>query len=301
MPSYTIGRSGRSDFTKNGEKQPGPGAYEHTLRPSSSGPKLGTGKRKPLSQSENTPGPGTYEFRNTNEGPQYSMPGRSDKGDRPKTPGPGHYNPGGSMTDRASPSYRIGSARRDDDKPDTVRNQFPGPGSYSGRPQTAGPKWGFGTEKRDKRNGNNSVGPGQYEMRSSLDQKAWSMSGRHPNLDEKNGEYPGPGAYNPKGNYGSPNYGFGTSKRPQSAGSHSPGPGAYNVGKDFNKTAPLFGTGKRPPLSTITDTPGPGGYNLNSARDGPAFSMSARTLKDKSYMTPGPGAYNPGLYSGNPS
>jgi len=172
MPSYTIGRSGRSDFTKNGEKQPGPGAYEHTLRPSSSGPKLGTGKRKPLSQSENTPGPGTYEFRNTNEGPQYSMPGRSDKGDRPKTPGPGHYNPGGSMTDRASPSYRIGSARRDDDKPDTVRNQFPGPGSYSGRPQTAGPKWGFGTEKRDKRGGSTDIGPGQYEMRSSLDQKA---------------------------------------------------------------------------------------------------------------------------------
>lgn len=67
----------------------------------------------------------------------------------------------------------MGSARRDDGPPDGVRGQFPGPGAYTTeRPQSAGPQWGFGSERRDKNNGNNVVGPGTYEIKSSLDYKS---------------------------------------------------------------------------------------------------------------------------------
>lgn len=121
-----------------------------------------------------TPGPGQYQYKSYvgKEGPKISM------SSRPKTslgrgtePGPGQYN--SSVVNRpTSPSYKIGSSKRDGGY--KFLADMPGPGQYSPtnqisskRPQS--PHWSMGTGKRPGLyTSENMPGPGNYNVTKGL-------------------------------------------------------------------------------------------------------------------------------------
>jgi len=85
------------------------------------------------------------------------------------TPGPGQYN--SNLNDKTkSPSYRIGSAKRDV----ANKNDFPGPATYnalnmstSNRPKS--PTWSMGKSLRGSQSCTSFVpGPGNYDTRGNL-------------------------------------------------------------------------------------------------------------------------------------
>ncbi len=150
---------------------PGPGNYTYTDAPGQGAPKFSFGKeergdsRRPM-----TPGPGQYQYKGYvgKEGPKISMSSRPQTSlSRAAEPGPGHYY-STVLTRPTSPSYRIGSAKRD------VNNKFlaeiPGPGQYSptsgnisNRPKS--PLWSMGTGKRSALHTSGSgPGPGNYNV-----------------------------------------------------------------------------------------------------------------------------------------
>lgn len=295
-PNYKIGTSSRD--ARRSSNSPGPGAYNPSKSEHSPAPKMGFSQREPLSDSLANPGPGTYQVPpKFQEGPKYSISGKHSTRLIGEVPGPGHYSQdlnAFTMKERP-PSARIGTSQREDFT-QNGRNA-PGPGAYEVlRPQSAGPKWGFGNDARDKLFKSEAPGPGTYEMGNTLDRKAWSISGKHPEIGDKT-SIPGPGAYDPKlFKADLPAYSVGRSSRSDftKGFEKSPGPGTYeNKGLRPSSSAPKLGTSKRPPLSQTEDIPGPGAYEFRSTNDGPQYSIPGRDAKQQRPKTPGPGHYNP--------
>lgn len=294
-PNCRIGTSSRDGFLT--ASNPGPGTYEikSTIL---SGPslKIGTSKRPPLSECEETPGPGTYEIRSlTVEGPCYTMPGRSSTKSINHSPGPGHYESitADIATGERAPSYKIGTGSRTE-RPSSA--YVPGPGTYNANSNNPGPKWGFGSQSRENLNifKLDIPGPGTYLIPDTLNKRGCSMTSRK--NDGNKDTNPGPGSYNPTSKrQKSPSWTIGSGQRGDfTSGKHQvPGPGTYQIKAELGKTAPLFGSSKRPPLSDINDTPGPGEYFIHKGKDAPAYTMRPKTATNKKEFGPGPGHYNP--------
>lgn len=253
---------------------------------------FGSSHRLPHSDDKNTPAPGSYEIPSKlKEGPQYSMHGRTQPARPFDSPGPGQYNHDKSVVREKSPSYKIGSAKREES---TERYyEIPGPGTYQDtRPQSAGPKWAFGTDDRSKSKKDSMPGPGSYEMPTTLNKQGFSMSGRYSKpIDSLE---PAPGSYDPKPIEQTPAYSFGNSGRYDfTKGKDNPAPGSYDpkISRP-SSAAPVFGTEKRRPVSASQSMPGPGSYSIPNAREGPQYSMSARNIRRGRESTPGPGQYN---------
>lgn len=144
---------------------------------------------------------------------------------------------------------------------------------------------------------NKNPGPGNYDLKSTLNRNTYSMFGRH-SLDGKEKlKVPGPGActffthvddpsfgLNPQGRYFLAkhktscvrNFGVGP-KRGEIMHSTAPGPGKYDIkaqemspegryisSKMHNSMVRKFGTSMRQPMSSQNSTPGPGNYRLPS-------------------------------------
>ena len=97
---------------------------------------------------EETPGPGSYYGVSKAEGPQYTMRGKKKEQKRSLSPGPGAYSHGGNQ--KKAPNYRIGTGRRGNLNDDVVRDNIPGPGTYTVERQKTGnkkeaPNWKFGS------------------------------------------------------------------------------------------------------------------------------------------------------------
>jgi Sperm-tail PG-rich repeat len=298
-PNYKIGTSSRDKLITS--NVPGPGTYTSTdVRPHSLAPVTGSSKRPPLSDNGENPGPGTYEIpQRAVEGPKFSMKGRIEKANPDNSPGPGHYEHAANdyTTKERAPTYRMGSASRTD-RPQS--GYVPGPGNYETRGKEAGPKWGFGTETRDKNFKLESPGPGTYEIPNTLAKTSYSIAGRKPEAYRDN--FPGPGSYNPSARPKSPSWSMGKTARLDfgSLVKGVPGPGTYSPKSEFRKSGPVFGTSSRPPLSSVKDTPGPGEYGNKYPKDSPAYTMRPKTGVKKTNNVPGPGHYDPKIDQGDP-
>ena len=129
------------------------------------------------SERPKTPGPGQYQLKPTigNDGPKITIsnyrPLSSMPSSRLMIPGPGQYN--SNLNDRQkSPSYKIGSSKRNDNS--KYLEYIPGPGQYSPANKTVSnrpksPTWSMGTSMRKLINFTEYVpGPGNYEVKPAV-------------------------------------------------------------------------------------------------------------------------------------
>ncbi len=65
-------------------------------------------------------------------------------------------------------SLRIGTSSRDDNLKKSIREGFPGPGNYTLKTDRTTPCFRFGSEKRGVERKNETPGPGQYKIPSSM-------------------------------------------------------------------------------------------------------------------------------------
>ena len=159
---------------------PGPGSYQPSLSWFNSSPsfKVGSSLRQDLAGSTTSPGPGAYSPSRQGTGPQYSIKGRNPHANAEAQPGPGSYNASDRFTKQRPQSAKMGNASRADLPTDTVRSNFPGPGSYMQDFAGLGPAWRFGNESRSKAQLDGHPGPGSYQLQSTLSKQAYSLSGR---------------------------------------------------------------------------------------------------------------------------
>ena len=176
---------------KNLEYVPGPGNYQplgQTTRVKSPTWRFGTANRGDNNPIGGIPGPGNYSVStNLGNGPKYTITAKNFYGyDSTKSnnvPGPGQYNSNTSQTAFKQPTWRIGTATRDDGQIKQMkRENFPGPGNYGDTKSQGGvgPKFSFGhDESRSKNKVSSTPGPGQYKI-------PYEML-NHPNYSNNNG------------------------------------------------------------------------------------------------------------------
>lgn len=289
-PQWTMGRESKAQMIIR-NNVPGPGSYNvEDVRPHSLAPKMGSSEKSPQKVTEKAPGPGAYEIPNRAvEGPQFSIKGRDEKSNKNNLPGPGQYNQDISIKDR-SPAFSIGTSAKID-KGRILEN--PGPGAYDTRDKDTGPKWGFGSETKDKSFRAENPGPGTYELPGTLSKTAFSIGGR--NLEAQKDVNPGPGAYAQDLKANSPMWSMGKQPRTDmSKTSDAPGPGTYTIEHIHQHLqSPVMGTSSRPLLNDINTSPGPGTYEVpNRAIEGPQFTIKGKEQKIIKDQMPGPGYYN---------
>jgi hypothetical protein len=173
VPSYKFGKEEKCQLLNSTAKYtPGPGNYETRTNLGQHAPKLSFGKEQRGDRGRPmTPGPGTYQHRNIlgSDGPKVHISSVKPDVMTPRearlVPGPGQYSL--NMSNRPkSPSYRVGSAKRDGLFKYLEAN--PGPGTYnssndgsSKRPKS--PHWSMGTSTRPPLSTCEQVpGPGNY-------------------------------------------------------------------------------------------------------------------------------------------
>lgn len=202
----------------------------------------------------------------------------------------------------------MGTSKRDDlYKVDNI----PGPGTYNTRPTTSsGPKFGFGTSKRDddplQKLSKTLPGPGAYSLKSEFEKPGHgtTLVGKRPDTSYLSASrIPGPGAYDPKpiNKQNPPAYRMGTAPR-DSISKESlskPGPGNYDPKLITSKGGIRFGSSTRKPLNDPNASPGPGSYNIPSKMiEGPKCVITSRKEDPASKLDrslPGPGQYTPSI------
>lgn len=285
---------GRSS-SKKLDNMPGPGHYDHSqteqnVRERAPAYKIGTEARTERPQSAYVPGPGTYSVDKKDLGPKWGFGSQSrDNIFKIEVPGPGTYNMPSSQSNRGfSMTGR---------KPDSPKDQNPGPGAYNPAPvRPKSPNWTLGkSPKGESRNNSMAPGPGAYNIKSELNSSApvFGTSTRGPLNGSIN--TPGPGQYNENFKNTGPAY----SMRPKTAtknASSVPGPGQYNPSAscgNFSWTIGKEAKGLNLAQEKKRAAPGPGQYNVTKGLGGPkwGFGSSGRNNAKKDF-TPGPGAYS---------
>ena len=203
-PSYGFGSMTRPDIARKQNTSPAPGTYNHRSIIGAEGPSKTLSPKLTdkyaEKQARTQPGPGAYEFslKAMKTAPNYGMgtESRTSPGQKFRTPDPGAYNPSTSLSKQKAPGYRMGTDKRD--AFDTKRHKgMPGPGNYS---LTAGafrqkPQFYMGIKLQDQSK-MNVPGAGTYEPKSATTQKAgpgYSMGVKlKSDLASKEG-VPGPG------------------------------------------------------------------------------------------------------------
>lgn len=186
-----------------------------------------TSNRSEMANKNKVPGPGEYFHLQKSEAPSFSLRGRSRDNvpnNNPKL-GPGRYDPNYSTTLEKTPSYKLGTSRRNLSMASS--NIVPGPGNYT-------PKIGddsfvhhFGNSARSVSYDNKLPGPGTYDIHSSHNPVSFSMAPRRSSLSSFT--TPGPGAYSTSNHFYGPNYSLSKSQRkPIADDNHIPGPGSYS-------------------------------------------------------------------------
>lgn len=197
-----------------------------------------------------------------------------------------------------APNYRIGTAQRGAD----IRNGSPGPGTYESTGEYEGPKWVFGSDKRDKAIAKkDGPGPGTYKEFIIKDPKAYTMSPKHPRSVKS--KSPGPGTYNPSLHKDTPLFSIGKGPRANlKLKTEVPGPGTYEARTwTEDLMGPIkFGTDVRRPLTSQSAVPGPGTYtSVSQPGEGPAYSMRSRTAHARRQEVPVRPRQGPGTYAQN--
>lgn len=191
-----------------------------------------------------TPGPGNYNTATVIARPGSGVTIGAKYGSKNpnEQPGPGSYNLGSDK----KPGVKIGTSNRSNLG---GKGDIPGPGQYNfdQRPNSAGPKYGFGRSEKGNNYGDYAPGPGHYESTSFVkggDNNGCTMGYKFYKKGDSVDLGPGPGYYD----YNSKNQGSGVKiGKAQRGGLNSgisPGPGAYNYNHKSLHGAKI-GTGKR--------------------------------------------------------
>ena len=136
--------------------------------------RMGTEKRDRETKSidlKNRPGPGSYISKSfIGEGPKIGMKARNyEKNNHTSvSPGPGSYQPNISVVIKKPPMVGLGHGKRGDIANDDNKSFVPGPGHYPIKGSQEGPKFGFGTGKREAAKISNVPGPGRYNIPSTV-------------------------------------------------------------------------------------------------------------------------------------
>lgn len=171
----------------------------------------------------------------------------------------------------------------------TLSNDSPGPGQYSLPSSQSGPKFSLYGKLREK-SFTVSPGPGTYILPKDRVICA-KFSPPHQKQSLEGWEKLGPGSYTPLMTRSGPKWGFGGSHRPKLQISDSPGPGSYDV-PSLGQTKGFSFYPKRHERST-PKYPGPGSYEPRFVEKSLKFSLYSRITYRVKQVTPGPGAYSP--------
>ena len=319
-PLWSFGKEGRGKVRQTGQS-PGPANYDPKISAGSQGGKFAAAPRKG-SAKEETVGPGAYDLPSDLGQVAYSLGARHPtKRNSEKRPGPGEYSP---VKQRDGPQYSLAQASRQGIQKTTLT---PGPGQYDLQSPPA-PTAKFGSDTRDvfaAKKG--SPGPATYTLPSAAGPQ-FTMQGRGPaaqiletpgpahydqnipqvatdaapnwsfakdskGLKLKAKETPGPANYDPQRGADGPQWGFGSANRGTKSGSLDVGPGSYDLPSAADKTA--YTLTSRHPAPRKEVRPGPADYNPAKHQDGPQYSLSQASRKppEKAGTTLGPGQYDP--------
>lgn len=163
-PSWSIGKSSRTEFGTNRNNSPGPGSYNIKQELSKNASIFGTSARTSIFNAQATPGPGSYNTQRIQNAPAYSIRPRTCTVRADVSPGPGQYNPRISYSEA---KWTIGKEAKGIFSSLYKSSSSLGPGYYNLR-LDSGPKWTFGTAVRGKHEKNGNPGPGSYNLYSSL-------------------------------------------------------------------------------------------------------------------------------------
>ena len=132
-----------------------------------------------------------------------------------------------------------------------------------------------------------SPGPGHYTLSSTLYNKDFKLKGKY--HESKPLNTPGPGAYRA---IPEPPRGFPVQTEPRFR-TQSPGPGGFNVNLPKLSPGPSYSFGSRPKSASPCPTPGPGAYDLPPLAEPSKISIRSRVKSLEPFNTPGPGSYRP--------
>eukprot|EP00343_Euplotes_focardii_P011624 CAMPEP_0205832248 /NCGR_PEP_ID=MMETSP0206-20130828/46445_1 /ASSEMBLY_ACC=CAM_ASM_000279 /TAXON_ID=36767 /ORGANISM="Euplotes focardii, Strain TN1" /LENGTH=548 /DNA_ID=CAMNT_0053137607 /DNA_START=25 /DNA_END=1671 /DNA_ORIENTATION=+ len=171
-PNYGFGTSSR---LQNAGKQsvPDPATYDvndNIMKKTASAWGMGYGSKVDfVKNNQDTPGPGAYEHKtHIDDGKKYGMGAKTEenKFGKNQSPGPGAYNSEVVDLKKQHKSYKLGKGKRFEEK---IKEGAPGPGLYDARGTLGGPKFGFGSNKRDKKGKHGETpGPADYEIDRSF-------------------------------------------------------------------------------------------------------------------------------------
>jgi hypothetical protein len=171
----------------------------------------------------------------------------------------------------------------------SIQSPGPGPGQYSLPSSQSGPKFSIYGKLQEK-SFTVSPGPGTYILpRDRVICAKFSPPRVKQSLE--GWEKLGPGSYTPLITSSSPKWGFGGSNRSKLNISDSPGPGSYDV-PSFSLTKGFSFYPKRQERSAAK-SPGPGSYEPRFIERSLKFSLYPRIAEKLTQQTPGPGAYSP--------
>lgn len=226
---------------------------------------------------------------NVKSSPAWSLKGRAPPSKQKETPGPGAYTSKPVNLDK-DPSYSISKSER----PALVKTDIKvGPGDYNTKSSLNNRNVVFGLAPRDTVPINNKYpGPGNYEAPSILSEgPKYTMSPRTSIEGSLNPV--GPGQYEIKDTDKPTAYKFGSKERNSGLENKNsvPGPGAYNTLLEENAKASKFGLDKREKLDR-KNTPGPGAYEIPSSIENKGITISGRNSSNSKYEGPGPGSYD---------
>lgn len=170
-------------------------------------------------------------------------------------------------------------------------NDSPGPGQYSLPNSKSGPKFSL-YGKLPEKVYTHTPGPGTYIIPNDRVVCA-KISPPHSTSFNNQWNNLGPGSYSPLTTFTSPKWGFGQSKRSTLNISESPGPGSYNIASQASTRA--FSMYPKIPKPSSPSSPGPGTYEPRTLDTSLKFSLYPKIAPKLKFSTPGPGTYSPNL------
>ncbi|OMJ81731.1 hypothetical protein SteCoe_17721 [Stentor coeruleus] len=237
------------------------------------------------------PGPGAYKIPSKIcEGPFITIKGKNLPKNRAKSvgPGPGQY----IIPENRIPAYVMGISKRDNFRPDTIKSNLPGPGSYTIPHEYMGASWKFSRPYYKPKPKEEELGPGAYDLKSTLSKKSFKISGKSKDIENKFQKiFPGPGSYNPEFQKSNSSIIIGISKRPEIKNNSIPGPGTYTI-QQRPSSCTSFGRSKRVDIAKSIDCHE--SYDLPSTiGEGPKISIHPKIIRKTKSFGPGPAAYSP--------
>lgn len=261
---------------KRPSSAPGPGQYNPGATHISAFPNWGFGSASRAREvNSGTPGPGTYVAPSGLEGgPKHTMTPRREQGRVTPNPGPGSYAPEGATTAESAPRYGFGTNARDRHLPNS--RETPGPGTYGD---------------------DLSLGASQAAVTHAAPKH--TMTPRRTPTNNHRDALPGPGTYGKIEDKGAPHHasapswGFGSSKRIRNNRDANPGPGSYPVDdRPVVHAPPCYSMASRQGKGELKQGPGPGTYSPIGRAETPqwVFGTDGRSRGVNS-AAPGPGSY----------